>query len=119
QAQSNARHLSWPGRSEAPPAEAGQAPAAMDGRRPNPVIPHGGRASLQPAARGLTPAPGPVRRTLTPANAWLQPAAPEYAPAPVPAPRPAPAPVAVQPSEPAPAPRPVPEYLPDQGGRQP
>jgi hypothetical protein len=116
------RYLSWPGRSEAGHAAAPVAPAGAarrDLRRPNTVIPHGGFASAQPApARpGLTPAPG-ARRTLTPANAWMQPAAPPPEPAPAEpamvapvAPRPAPAPAA------PPQPRLTPDYLPDPGGR--
>ncbi|MDO9076821.1 MAG: hypothetical protein Q7U72_05145 [Brevundimonas sp.] len=117
------RYLSWPGRSEAAPAAPAAAPVAAAGRRdlrrPNTVIPHGGFASAPPApARpGLTPAPG-ARRTLTPANAWMQPVAPPPEPVMVPpaaapvAPRPAPAP------PPAPQPRATPDYLPDPGGRQ-
>lgn len=107
------RYLSWPGRGEAAdPADrhaARPAAAHADLRRPNTVIPHGGFAAAEPPApRGLTPAPGSARRTLTPANAWLQPppAAPEPTPAP---PR---APVATPPQ-----PRPGPDYLPDQGSR--
>lgn len=115
-AQSDPRLLSWPGRGEATLPASGATgaptPASRDLRRPNPVIPHGGAAAVQPAPRGLTPAPGPVRHALTPANAWLRPPAP--APAPVPAP--VTAPVSAPPSAPAPA-RPGPEYLPDQGGR--
>jgi len=123
-AQSSPRHLSWPGRAAAPTPEAAPAspPAAQraDVRRPNPVIPHGGFTTAQPVSHGLTPAPGPARRTLTPANAWLRPAPMPAAPAPAPA-----APVmapAVAPTPPPPPPppaavRPVPEYLPDQGGR--
>ena len=119
-AQSGPRLLSWPGRGEATPPQA--APAAdphavrRDVRRPNPVIPHGGVGAIEAAPRGLTPAPGPVRRTLTPANAWLRPAAPPPAPAPAPAPA-APAASETAPPPPPPAPRRVPEYLPDQGGR--
>ena len=118
------RYLSWPGRSEAAPAAPAAAPAAAAGRRdlrrPNTVIPHGGFASNPPApARpGLTPAPG-ARRTLTPANAWMQPAAPP--PAPVMAPPPTAPPVAPRPAPappPAPQPRATPDYLPDPGGRQ-
>ena len=110
-AQSNPRLLSWPGRGEAAPPRTGQiSDPAAPGRRPNPVIPHGGVASPQPAPRGLTPAPGPARRTLTPANAWLRPAAPE--------PAAAPAPAQIMPAPPPPpAARAVPEYLPDQGDR--
>lgn len=111
-AQSGPRTLSWNGRGEATPPQgrpAEPAPVRRDTRRPNPVIPHGGAAALDPAPNRLTPAPGPARRTLTPATAWLQPTAPAPAP-----------PVAMVPSPPPPAappPRPGPEYLPDQGGR--
>jgi hypothetical protein len=115
------RYLSWASRgavtppTEAPAAAAAPAgPARRDLRRPNPVIPHGGFASAEPpAARpGLTPAPG-ARRTLTPANAWMQPAAPP--PEPVMS-----APVSPAPAPPRPAPaaaRATPDYLPDAGGR--
>jgi hypothetical protein len=118
------RYLSWPGRSEAAPAAAATGPAAVarrDLRRPNTVIPHGGFASTPPAPSrpGLTPAPG-ARRTLTPANAWMQPAPPAPGPAPAEparvapaAPRPAPAPAPAPP----PQPRTTPDYLPDPGGR--
>ena len=110
------RYLSWPGRAEAadPAARDVAQPTAARAslRRPNTVIPHGGFAAAEPSApRALTPAPGQPRRTLTPANAWLQPPAPAPAPAPVLAPPPPPPPAAT------PAPRPGPEYLPDQGGR--
>ena len=116
------RYLSWPGRSEAAPAAAAVAPAPpaagrRDLRRPNTVIPHGGFAAATPAPSrpGLTPAPG-ARRTLTPATAWMQPAAPPPEPVMAPpaaaAPRPAPA------APPAPRPRATPDYLPDPGGRQ-
>lgn len=106
------RYLSWPSRSGAVPAPAG-APATPDRRdlrRPNPVIPHGGFTSAPPATArpGLTPAPG-APRTLTPANAWLRPAA---APPPEPA---MPAPAMAAPA--APAPRATPDYLPEPGGR--
>lgn len=109
------RYLSWSSRGEAAPAvpvaAAVPAPPRRDLRRPNTVIPHGGFAAATPAAArpGLTPAPG-ARRTLTPANAWMQPAAPPP-PEPVMA-----APAAPQPL-PAPAPRAIPDYLPDPGGR--
>jgi hypothetical protein len=120
------RYLSWSGRPEAVPTAAAAAaapatPGRRDLRRPNPVIPHGGFAAAPPpAARpGLTPAPG-AGRTLTPANAWMQPAAPPPpAPPPPGAPAaPASAPVHLAPP-PAPAPRPraTPDYLPDPGGR--
>lgn len=117
-AQSGPRTLSWPGRSEAMPADSpapsAPVPAARDLRRPNPVIPHGGVTAPEPAPRGLTPAPGPARRTLTPANAWLR------SPAPPPEPVPAPAPtIAAAPSPNAAPSRPGPEYLPQGGGGQP
>lgn len=116
-AQSGPPYLSWSGRGEATPPQgpADATPVRRDARRPNPVIPHGGAAARDPAPNGLIPAPGPARRTLTPANAWLQPAAPAAEPAPASAavmpPPPAPRPAA------PPPPRPGPEYLPDQGGR--
>lgn len=116
-AQSGPRTLSWPGRGEATPPQAAAAdPTSVrrDARRPNPVIPHGGAAARDPAPNRLTPAPGPVRRTLTPANAWLRPAPPPPESAPVPAPVVSARPEAAQPSPP---PRTGPEYLPDQGGR--
>ena len=110
------RYLSWPSRGEAAPAApvaaVPVAPVRRDLRRPNTVIPHGGFAAATPApARpGLTPAPG-ARRTLTPANAWMQPASPPPAPAPSVAAQPLPAPA------PPPPRRATPEYLPDAGGR--
>ena len=118
------RYLSWPGRSEAAPAAPAAAPVAAAGRRdlrrPNTVIPHGGFAAATPAPSrpGLTPAPG-ARRTLTPANAWMQPAAPPPEPAPVAPAAPATAaPVAPRPAPaPPPQPRATPDYLPDPGGR--
>lgn len=117
-AQSAPRTLSWSGRSEAtPPQGALPAPTPIrrDVRRPNPVIPHGGAAARDPTPNRLTPAPGPARRTLTPANAWLRPAAPPSEPTPAPAVAMA-SPLAESPPAPAPS-RPAPEYLPDQGGR--
>lgn len=116
-AQSGPPYLSWSGRGEATPPQgpSDATPVRRDARRPNPVIPHGGAAARDPAPNGLTPAPGQARRTLTPANAWLQPAAPAAEPAPAPAAVMTPPPAA-RPAAPAP-PRPGPEYLPDQGGR--
>ena len=114
-AQSGPRTLSWSGRGEATPPQGAPAepiPARRDMRRPNPVIPHGGAAARDPAPNRLTPAPGPARRTLTPANAWLRPAPP-----PEPAPAPAPVVASARPAAEPPPPRPGPEYLPDQGGR--
>jgi len=121
------RYLSWPGRGEASTAAPGGPAVAPppartrhDLRRPNTVIPHGGFASdaPAPAAPGLTPAPA-ARRTLTPANAWMQPPPrPEPAP-PVAAPAPA-APVSASPPpSPPPQPRGAPDYLPDAGRGQP
>jgi hypothetical protein len=124
------RLLSWAGRTEpvARPVAVAAARAAPDPaealsrtpRRPNMVIPHGGFAAASPAPASPGPTPGAaVRRTLTPATAWLQPAAPqpmpvmaERAAAPAPAPAPVPAPPA-----PTPAPRSPAAYLPDPGGR--
>lgn len=106
------RQLTWSGRDVASPNPAAPIPARSDLRRPNLVIPHGGFGAVESA-----PAPAPrtsaPRRTLTPANAWLQPASPPPAPAPVLMEAPAPIPFD------APAARPVstPEYLPDQGRR--
>jgi len=117
------RYLSWPGRSEAAPAAPASGPAApaagrRDLRRPNTVIPHGGFSAAPPASprAGLTAAPG-ARRTLTPANAWMQPAPPVPEPAPAAPPTPRPAPAPAPPPAPAPRPRATPDYLPDPGGR--
>lgn len=119
------RYLSWSSRAEAAqPAVAAGAGAPAERRtlrRPNTVIPHGGfAASVPPPPRpGLTPAPS-ARRTLTPANAWMQPEAPPAAPpsleppmaaAPRSVPAPAPAPAAAPPS------RATPDYLPAPSGR--
>ena len=116
------RYLSWPGRSEAAPAAAPVVAVAPEGRRdlrrPNNVIPHGGFAAAPPAPsrQGLTPAPG-ARRTLTPANAWMQPATPLPEPAPAASAAPAmAAPVAPRPAPAPPQPRATPDYLPDPGG---
>lgn len=99
------RHLNWAGRGEfaMPVAAAPNQPTAPQ-RRSNRVIPHGVAYEVAPVAP--TAAPEPPRRTLTPASAWLRPAAP------------APAPVAPQPQpQPAPVARTVPDFIPDQGGR--
>lgn len=110
------RYLSWSGRgpvAAAPVAAASSqpAPARRDLRRPNTVIPHGGFAAAEaapPPRPGLTPAPG-AGRTLTPANAWMQ-------PRPLP-PEPSPSTVPAAPAAAAAAPGMTPDYLPDQGGR--
>ena len=123
------RYLSWSGRGPvaAAPVEAEaarSAPARRDLRRPNRVIPHGGfsaPAASQPARPGLTPAPG-SGRTLTPANAWLQPRSlpPEPAPSPPPPPPPPPPSVPVMAvAPPPPAQRALPDYLPSGGRNQP
>ena len=106
------RQLTWSGRGES--LAMPTAPSAPRGalRRPNLVIPHGGFASVEPAAPPAAPVPAP-RRTLTPANAWLQPAAAVPA-APVPTAMAAAPPA---PARPRPASTPAPEYLPDPGGR--
>jgi len=119
------RYLSWPGRaatSEQPSQAAVVAeaePASRRLRRPNRAIPHGGATAAPREA--LTPAPGPARRTLTPASAWLRPSSPPpavEAPPPAPPPPPPPPAAVVRASPPpSPAPVPVPEYLPDQGGQ--
>jgi len=115
------RQLTWSGRSESLATPPATSAARSELRRPNLVIPHGGFASVEPTVPRAAPATAP-RRTLTPANAWLQPAAP-VPPAPVPpaiAVEPAaPAPVrfAPTPVRPMPARAPAPDYLPDQGGR--
>ena len=119
------RYLSWSGRGEAAPATAAPTPTGpprRDLRRPNTVIPHGGFATATPAPTrpGPTAAPGP-RRTLTPANAWMNRAAPP--PEPIMAAPAAAAPTAPMTAVPGPAPAPAsapratPDYLPDPGGR--
>lgn len=112
------RYLSWTGRAAVAAGPVGTAPSAeparQDLRRPNRVIPHGGRAAVEPRP-APSGAPAPARRTLTPANAWLRPAAPPPAAPPAPAAVPA-----SPPPSPAPEPQPVrptPDYLPDQGGQ--
>jgi hypothetical protein len=110
------RQLSWPGRNTAAAPANAPAGARQDLRRSNLVIPHGGFGASGSAPAG--PAPTTPRRTLTPANAWLQPASPNPAPAPTPA---MPVPVRTEapppPAPPASRPAATPEYLPDQGGR--
>lgn len=105
------RQLSWPGRSTAA-SPAAPAATRTDLRRANLVIPHGGFGAVEPAPPAAPSAPAP-RRTLTPANAWLQPSSPPPAPVPVRADAPQPMPAAAPPHRP-PA---TPEYLPDQGAR--
>jgi hypothetical protein len=112
------RYLSWQGRGEVPASATPDAVQPVspraDLRRPNSVIPHGGFAASQPpASTRLTSAPGPARRTLTPANAWLQPRAAPPEPTPAPAAAAPPPPT----TPPATRPTPGPEYLPDQGRR--
>ncbi len=123
---SGLRQLSWPGRAAAPASAPSSTGARTDLRRPNLVIPHGGFAAVQPAAERAEPAAPAPRRTLTPASAWLRPAAPPAAQPVAEAPPPdAPPPAAPVRAAPAPPPplaqpqprQPVPEYLPDQGGR--
>lgn len=111
------RQISWPGRNAAAAAPAPNVPAARpDLRRSNLVIPHGGFAAVEAAP--AAPAAATPRRTLTPANAWLQPPSTPSAPAPVMT-----APVRAEVVAPAPIAPPVsrpastPEYLPDQGRR--
>jgi hypothetical protein len=117
-ARQDLRQLSWPGRNTAAPTSNAPAAARPDLRRSNLVIPHGGFSAggSVPAA----PAAAVPRRTLTPANAWLQPVSPPPASPPAPASA-MPAPVRTDAPAPPPPPasRPVatPEYLPDQGGR--
>ena len=115
------RQLTWAGRGESLAMPTAPSPARGALRRPNLVIPHGGFASVEPAAPPVAPVPAP-RRTLTPANAWLRPAA-AVPPAPAPTvmatepPAPARPRPAAMPARPAPAPVQAPEYLPDEGGR--
>ncbi|WP_332659358.1 hypothetical protein [Brevundimonas sp.] len=107
------RQISWPGRNAAAPEPAPEPEAARtDLRRTNLVIPHGGFGAVEPAA-APRPAPAP-RRTLTPADSWLRPAAPAPAPAAI-----ATVPVRSEAASPPPASRPaaIPEYLPDHGRR--
>lgn len=89
------RYLAWPGKAERPAAP-GQGQA--DDLRRTRLIPHAGASFATVNTRPSAPSPLPVtpdrqpRQGLTPADAWLRPAAPPPpAPAPVPAP-PAPAP---------------------------
>lgn len=97
------RYLSWAGK----PATTAPAPSSASPLRPATartapprIIPHAGTAA--------TPSPAPAPRGLTPANAWMRPAAPSpVAAAPPPAPSagsaPPPAPVSAQPATNAPA----------------
>jgi len=113
-ARQDLRQLSWAGRTMA--ATPAAAPARSDLRRPNLVIPHGGFSAVAPAPSSPAPSSAP-RRTLTPANAWMQPPAAPPAPAPVRADAPEPISAAPPPPRPAPAPAAAPEYLADRGGR--
>lgn len=116
-AQNAPRQLTWAGRPEASAAVDAAVPVSASAgrpRRPNPVIPHGGAAAVEAPPFASAEA-APPRRTLTPANAWLQPPRPQ--------PQPEPAPVqpavmaAARPVQPQPQPRATPDFLPDQGGR--
>ena len=104
------RQLSWTSRNAAA-SPAAPTVSRTDLRRANLVIPHGGFGAVEPAP--AAPAAPSPRRTLTPANAWLQPTPPPASAAP--------APLRAETAEPAPSPpaRPAatPEYLPDQGRR--
>lgn len=108
------RQISWPGRNAAASSPAASDATRTDLRRTNLVIPHGGFGAADSApAAPAAPAP---RRTLTPANAWLQPP-PAPAPAmaaPVRMAEAAPPPPVAQPVA---RPAATPEYLPDQGRR--
>lgn len=118
-AQSAPRQLTWAGRPEVSAAVAAAVPISASAgrpRRPNPVIPHGGAAAVEAAPFAPSEA-APPRRTLTPANAWLQPRQPQPEPAPAPV---QPAVMAAAPPvqpQPRPQPRATPDFLPDQGGR--
>lgn len=116
-ATSGLRQLTWSGRGAVSATPSPSPSARSDLRRPNLVIPHGGFASVEQAAPSAAPVP---RRTLTPANAWLQPAAPlQPAPAVEPA-APAIAQFAPPPARAAQVMAPGPDYLPEQaGGGQP
>lgn len=97
------RYLSWASRGEtaqsAPTAGDQLSQPAAPQPRPNRIIPHGGAYNRAPAPPAVSPeAP---QRALTPANAWLRPAA-------VPLPTPAP----VMPAALVPA---APEYLAERG----
>lgn len=101
-----ARYLNWAGRGDVSMAGVVEAPSQPNAphRRANRVIPHGGAYEIPgpiPAA-----APDALRRTLTPANAWMRP--PALAPAPVALTVPPPPPVAA---------RALPDFVPDRGGR--
>lgn len=111
-ARQDLRQISWPGRNTAAPTPNTPAATRPDLRRSNLVIPHGGFGATESAP--AAPAATAPRRTLTPANAWLQPASPPPPPA-----MPAPVRAEAPPPTASPASRPVarPEYLPDQGRR--
>ena len=95
------RYLTWAGKRE-PSTPARDAPAASA----SPLRPATGRSApprIIPHAGGMASAsaPAPAPRGLTPANAWMRPAAPVIEPQP-PGPAPVPAPPPVPPSGPAP-----------------
>ena len=115
------RQLTWSGRGESLAMPTASSAARGELRRPNLVIPHGGFAAVEPAPSRAATVPAP-RRTLTPATAWLRPAAAvPSAPTPTVMAAEPPAPVrprpVATPTRPVSAPVTAPEYLPDTGGR--